>query len=718
MLREPWGFMRECYRTLGTSYRVSVKGSKAVVLTGPKVRDLYSEAGDNFLDRSFFYQRLEIELDARELIFRTKGERHREIRRCASLAFSRQVATEHLPAAAREMARSFGELVPGQSYDMNALASNVLLAAAGPMLGNSDLRPLISEAGHYASTMMEVAARTRTPMALWRPRYRNAKSAAMKFGYDLLAKWRRGEIENNATHIIGCFDEARDSEGKPLPDADIVSLALLTFVGVGVYINRVVAFMLYELFRNDDLRQRVMDEVDAGFADGATYEALRDMRLLHAVYNETLRLYPIWFLIPFRAEQSFEFDGRQVLAGDLLLISSVQEHFLPEYYVEPERFDPERCLPPRNEHMRRGAFTPFGTGGRRCIATGQTEIMSLLYVAMLLHRTRFRPDPAYQLQIRLAPLPAPHNFALRFEGRREPPSATTLTGKGPSRAEKLSAVADRLAWEELETFKAVVDREMEVCVITPGTEVFQEGDVADAFYLIESGEVDVFQSTGPGTEKKLATLGHGDVFGELGLLRRKPRAASIRVSPGADLLVALRCSADAFDRLLGDLNITGEELIALIRRRKVTASLGRLIPSLDKEKARELVPDATFRSGRAGEIFVREGDPADALHIIGRGSFEVVVEVGAGLQRQVASLGEGEVFGEMGLLRNAPRSATVRVAADCEHAETLVIGKEAFLKLIEIGPTFRANIFQLLGERIQANNRGPAAPEHDSKETI
>jgi CRP-like cAMP-binding protein len=87
--------------------------------------------------------------------------------------------------------------------------------------------------------------------------------------------------------------------------------------------------------------------------------------------------------------------------------------FLPRYYLDPERFDPERCLPPRNEHLRRGAFAPFGHGGRRCIATGQTEIMSLLYVAVLLHRTRFRADPGYELRVRLKPLPGP--FLARLE---------------------------------------------------------------------------------------------------------------------------------------------------------------------------------------------------------------------------------------------------------------------------------------------------------------
>jgi len=67
-------------------------------------------------------------------------------------------------------------------------------------------------------------------------------------------------------------------------------LTLLALVGVGVYINRVVAFMLYELFRDDDLRRSVATEVDDAFAGGISYQALKEMRLLRAVYCEALRL--------------------------------------------------------------------------------------------------------------------------------------------------------------------------------------------------------------------------------------------------------------------------------------------------------------------------------------------------------------------------------------------------------------------------------------------
>ena len=109
------------------------------------------------------------------------------------------------------------------------------------------------------------------------------------------------------------------------------------------------------------------------------------------------------------------------------------------------------------------------------------------------------------------------------------------------------------------------------------------------------------------------------------------------------------------------------------------------------------MPDATFRRGVRGEIFIREGEPADALYIIERGSFEVFTGSPSGTERFLARLEKGQFFGETGLIRGAPRNATVRVAMDCEEAETLVVGKEAFFRLIEPGSSFREEIFRVYG---------------------
>jgi len=305
-------------------------------------------------------------------------------------------------------------------------------------------------------------------------------------------------------------------------------------------------------------------------------------------------------------------------------------------------------------------------------------------------------------------LAGPYRFNLRFEGMRDPGVARAASpGLTRSAAETLDRVSERLVWEETQAFSAVVDREVSVRVFPEGHEVFRQGDASDALYVIESGEAVVSRTSGSdGPEPRhetLATLGPGDMFGELGLLRRQPRSATVTVAAGTEQLVTVTCSADAFERLLGELNIVGDELIGLIRRRKVGASLARLLPSLDQSQIRDLVSDVQFKQGRRGDMFVRQGEPADAFFIIERGSFEVVLEVSPGAERTLARLKKGEFFGEVGLVHGAPRMATVRVASNCDEAQTLVVSKEAFLRLVEPASRTRERVFRTLAQRMAAN---------------
>ncbi len=90
-----------------------------------------------------------------------------------------------------------------------------------------------------------------------------------------------------------------------------------------------------------------------------------------------------------------------------------------------------------------------------------------------------------------------------------------------------------------------------------------------------------------------------------------------------------------------------------------------------------------------GEIVFRQGDPSDRLYAIGSGEAEVVREGPAGSGTVLARLGPGEFFGEMGILGNAPRMATVRAATDLH---VLSIHRIYFGQLYSYLPALRNGI--------------------------
>jgi CRP-like cAMP-binding protein/di/tricarboxylate transporter len=104
----------------------------------------------------------------------------------------------------------------------------------------------------------------------------------------------------------------------------------------------------------------------------------------------------------------------------------------------------------------------------------------------------------------------------------------------------------------------------------------------------------------------------------------------------------------------------------------------------------------------AGETVFAQGDPPDALYIVGEGHVGVFARSGEGrTEIRLNTLHAGEVFGEMALLTDEPRSAEVR--ADPGGAEVLRLERERFLDLVRREPTVAHVIAATLTRRLQSN---------------
>jgi CRP/FNR family transcriptional regulator, cyclic AMP receptor protein len=102
-----------------------------------------------------------------------------------------------------------------------------------------------------------------------------------------------------------------------------------------------------------------------------------------------------------------------------------------------------------------------------------------------------------------------------------------------------------------------------------------------------------------------------------------------------------------------------------------------------------------------GKLLMRQGDPADAAYLIIEGDVEVVLETPAG-QFVVATLGANEIVGDMGILGNVPRAATVRAK---DRVIALRISKEPFMRMVREFPNMAVSIMQELAQRLESTNR-------------
>ena len=124
-----------------------------------------------------------------------------------------------------------------------------------------------------------------------------------------------------------------------------------------------------------------------------------------------------------------------------------------------------------------------------------------------------------------------------------------------------------------------------------------------------------------------------------------------------------------------------------------------LFEGLSDHELQQLVDNGEHFTYRAGDILMQQGDLGDSAHVVLNGGFEIQKQSGQSVIK-IDVRKPGEVIGEMALLSNAPRSATV--VATCD-SETLCISQEAFENLLLTNPSATMAVLRWVMARLSQN---------------
>ncbi|KAJ3645290.1 hypothetical protein Zmor_022956 [Zophobas morio] len=166
---------------------------------------------------------------------------------------------------------------------------------------------------------------------------------------------------------------------REITDEDIISQALLFFFAGFETVSLLMCFMSYELAVNPDVQKRLIEEVDETLEackGKLTYEALLGMKYLDMVVCETLRKWPNAVALdrictkPYTIEPKYPDEKPVYLENNAVVWFPVFAiHRDPQYYPEPERFDPERFNDENKVNIKPCTYLPFGSGPRNCIGS-------------------------------------------------------------------------------------------------------------------------------------------------------------------------------------------------------------------------------------------------------------------------------------------------------------------------------------------------------------
>jgi len=182
--------------------------------------------------------------------------------------------------------------------------------------------------------------------------------------------------------------------------------------------------------------------------------------------------------------------------------------------------------------------------------------------------------------------------------------------------------------------------------VTPGRDIITQGKPGDYFYVVSRGEVTFFVDG-----QKVGTAGPGNAFGELALLYKCPRSATVRATDRNTSL--FRVNERTFTIMMhSETKKSEEEKRQLLRSVPFLSALG----SEDITRLCSLMGPVLFSTG---DYIVRKGDRGSSFFIIRDGKLRVTEIFVGGTSYEDVSLEKGDYFGEDALISDEPRAANV-----------------------------------------------------------
>lgn len=399
--RDPVAFMQRIVDEVGHIGGFRLGPQKAVLVNEPEA------VGEVLVGKQSDFGKGRIQLRAlRPLmgngLLTSEGELHQRQRRLAAPAFAARRTSAYvdtISAMTEELASRW--LSAGDERELLTDLSSFKLDLVGQLLLGmrlgDDQRLVDSVTDALTWELRTITRVFPTPLAVPTPanlRMRRALRYIHGRLDEVIAQSRARQTDTG--DVLSMLLSTRDGDGTGMSDRQLRDEVLtLTFTAEETPTNA-LTWTLYQLMRHPDVYRHLCAEADAVLGDGpVTAENVGQLHYALAVYKESMRLIPPAPIMMRTAVRDTTVGGYQVSAGTVVLVSPYTLHRRPDFFADPERFDPDRFM--TDLDLPRHAYLPFGAGRHVCIGNHLALLEGQVILATLARRLRLELVPGQRI---------------------------------------------------------------------------------------------------------------------------------------------------------------------------------------------------------------------------------------------------------------------------------------------------------------------------------
>ena len=334
------------------------------------------------------------------------GEHWLRQRRIAQPGFHRKRLVgfvETMTRCSEDMVQDWAAHDTSTVVDLGEEMTRITLRIAGLTLFSSDVSGEASAIFDAMHECMQITlhriGKAITPPVTWptptNRRFDSARALLDETVFGLIEARRK--TEERPPDLLSMLMDARDEEsGEQMNDKQLRDEALTLLLAGHETTANALTWTWYLLTQNPEPAAKMREELDRVLGGRLpTLEDLPNLVYTTQVAREGLRMMPPGWVFGRSPIEPDEIGGYPVQPGTLVMMSSFATHRHPEFWDDPERFDPDRFANDAHKDIHPFAYFPFGGGPRKCIGNGFAMMEMQVILAALAQRYEMTLQPGY-----------------------------------------------------------------------------------------------------------------------------------------------------------------------------------------------------------------------------------------------------------------------------------------------------------------------------------
>jgi len=407
----PVQFIEARAKAAGNAFTCSFGAVNMTFLLGPDASAPFYKSRDDQLGQAEVYGFMTPVFGHDVVYDAPLKKRQHQIRNTAQALRSQRLA-QYVPKILKETGAFIKNWGAAGNLDVLAEMSVLTIMTASRCLHGDEVRETMFD---EVSRLYHDLDKGITPLSFFWPTAPTAaharRDAARKEMVELFTKaleHRSAESEAaqaEKTDLLQVYKDMVYRDGSKNTPHHVTGM-LIALLFAGQHTSSITStWVLVYLANNPDIQRRCREEVQAALAasagsgkndDEIDFEAIEHMELLGSCIKEVLRLHPPLIMLMRKALQPIDIDLGEgqpkytIPKGDIVVASPAVSHRMPEVFANPDEFDPDRFMAPREEHKAKPfSFAGFGGGLHACIGQQFGLVQVKTIVSYLLLRYEF-----------------------------------------------------------------------------------------------------------------------------------------------------------------------------------------------------------------------------------------------------------------------------------------------------------------------------------------